>query len=64
MQQNAEGSVSRKFIMVQLPENLIESLRLSTGDTIEEVIEFLKEINKPLILSELGKERIRRSGKK
>jgi adenine-specific DNA-methyltransferase len=67
LQQNAEDWGGRKFIMVQLPEDLNESLIKATGDTkktIEEVIEFLTEINKPLILSELGKERIRRAGKK
>ena len=68
MQKNSEDDGNRKYIMVQLPENLEKNLRQSTQDkekeTIKRAIEFLKEIDKPLLLSEIGKERIRRAGEK
>ena len=67
LQMNAEEDGLRKFIMIQLPEDLDLSLKKADGntkDTILETISFLDSINKPHILSELGKERIRRSGKK
>jgi len=59
MRVNAEDGIRRKFIMVQLPEILSEEVK-EQKDTCA----FLTSINKPCILSELGKERIRRSGKK
>ena len=64
---NKETNGKRKFIMVQINEDLDESLAKADGNTkktIEETIAFLDEIEKPHILSELGKERIRRAGKK
>jgi adenine-specific DNA-methyltransferase len=57
----------RKFIMVQIPENLDESLERATGDDkkdIEFLISFLDSIGKPHFVTEIGKERIRRAGKK
>jgi adenine-specific DNA-methyltransferase len=65
MQLNSEDNGDRKFIMVQLPENLDKSLLKASGETkktIQETINFLNSINKPHSLSELGKERIRRAG--
>ena len=56
---------SRKYIMVQIPENLKESLKGANSKERKEIqnsIDFLEEINKPSLLSELGKERLRRSG--
>ena len=56
-----------KYIMVQLPENLDERMKTTSGDekkSIEETIRFLDNIKKPRILSEIGKERIRRAGSK
>lgn len=64
---NKEEKSERKFIMVQIDEDLDESLKKATGnnkDTIEEAIDFLDSIGKPHLLTELGKERIRRAGKK
>lgn len=64
---NRETNGKRKFIMVQINEDLDESLAKADGNTkktIEETISFLDEIEKPHILSELGKERIRRAGVK
>jgi len=67
MEMNKEEKSERKFIMVQIDEDLDESLKKATGnnkDTIEEAIDFLDSIGKPHLLTELGKERIRRAGKK
>lgn len=67
MKQNAEDGGCRKFIMVQLPENLDESLKKADNTnrkTIENAIEFCKKNNLAHLLTELGKERIRRAGKK
>ena len=54
--------------MVQLPENLNQSLTRAGSSKekkeIQNTIDFLNELEKPLILSEIGKERIRRSGEK
>ena len=67
MEMNKEEKSERKFIMIQIDEDLDESLKKATGnnkDTIEEAIDFLDSIGKPHLLTELGKERIRRAGKK
>ncbi|MDM0917668.1 site-specific DNA-methyltransferase [Clostridium perfringens] len=64
---NVEDSGNRKFIMIQLPESLEDNFDNAVGETkkqIKDCIEFLKKIEKPVILSEIGKERIRRAGKK
>ena len=65
MKLNSEDGGKRNFIMVQLDENLDETLKLvDKKETIKSAINFLDSINKPHLLSELGKERIRRAGKK
>ena len=67
MQLNAEDEGNRRFIMVQVNEDLDKSIIKATGDTkksIMEAIPFLDSISRPHILSELGKERIRRAGDK
>lgn len=67
MQLNSEDGGHRKFIMVQLPENLDKSLEKATGDnkkSLQQSINFLDSLNKPHFLTEIGKERIRRSGAK
>lgn len=54
---------NRKFICVQLPEDLDENLKIvnkSAKMIIENAINFLDSIKKPHILSEISKERIRR----
>lgn len=53
MQLNAEDGGNRKYIMVQLPEEVDEK---------SEAYKFLKENNKPTNICEIGKERIRRAG--
>ncbi|MBU6197899.1 MAG: site-specific DNA-methyltransferase [Cyanobacteria bacterium REEB446] len=65
---NLKEKKDLKFIMIQLPENLDKTL-LKTLDTqmkkqIKSTIEFLDSIDKPHLVSEIGKERIRRAGKK
>ena len=59
IQLNAEDSGNRKFIMVQLPVALNEK-----ESTDKNAIEFLDTIHKPHTICEIGKERIRRAGKK
>ena len=51
--------------MVQLPENLqrsLENCSSAAKKTITNAIEFLKKNNRPLYLTEIGEERIRRAG--
>ena len=63
----ADDRKSRKFIMVQLDEDLDRSLKSATGESrkaIRQSIQFLDSIHKPHILSEIGKERLRRAGEK
>lgn len=68
MQMNIEDGGHRKYIMVQLPENLDKAIgRASdtkTKESIKRTICFLDEIKKPHTICEIGKERIRRAGDK
>ena len=67
MQYNVEKLVKASFIMVQIPENLdisIETAGINARKTIQNAINFLNSINKPHLLTEVAKERIRRAGKK
>lgn len=68
MQQNFEDGSKRKTILVQLPENLDENLRRASDkkekENIKEMIAVLDEIHRPHLLTEIGKERIRRAGDK
>ncbi|ENA1801206.1 site-specific DNA-methyltransferase [Flavobacterium psychrophilum] len=62
---NSENNSKITFILVQIPENLDESIKSSDSKTkkqIENCIEFLDSIKKPHLLTEIGKERIRRAG--
>lgn len=55
-----------KFIMVQYPENLDDSLKTATSKakkTINNAIKFLDSIGKEHTIPEIGKERIRRAGR-
>lgn len=66
MRLNAEDGGKRKYICVQLQEDLNESLKNATDGerkTLERAISFLKSIGKPCLLTEIGKERIRRAGR-
>ena len=68
MQLNAEDGGKRKYIMVQLPENLDENLSKASTEaerqTIRSAISICDETNNPHLLTEIGKERIRRAGRK
>ena len=68
MQLNVEDGGNRKFIMVQIPENLDENLNKAGNEaekkTIQSAISICDEMNKPHLLTVIGKERIRRAGKK
>lgn len=59
IQQNLIDNGHRRFILVQLPEKVSDNVKEQ-----KETYAFLKSIGKPPILSELGKERIRRVGAK
>ena len=55
-----------KFILVQLPEDLDESIKSANSKaktTMRNAIAFLDSIGKPHTICEIGKERIRRAGK-
>lgn len=62
---NATYGTSHRFILVQLPESLDEALANTTGTakkTVQAAITLLKKNNRPLYLSEVTKERVRRAG--
>lgn len=64
---NVKKNTSVSFILVQYPEDLENSIKYATKDavrTLETAISFLKNNKKPCLLTEIGKERIRRAGKK
>ena len=65
---NASGNVKNiKYILVQIAEDLDESLKHAQKDavrTLEVGIEYLDKVNLPHTICEIGKERIRRAGKK
>ena len=59
--------VNLKFILVQLKENLDETIKTATSKgkkTIQNAIKFLDSIGKPHTIPEIGKERIRRAANK
>ncbi|MDQ0470135.1 site-specific DNA-methyltransferase [Labrys wisconsinensis] len=63
---NATYGTNHRFIMVQLPESLEDAESSTTGTakkTVQAAIKLLKKSGRPLVLSEVSKERIRRSGK-
>ena len=67
MNNNSMYNHKLKFILVQLPENLDNSLKTADNKakkTLQNAIKFLDSINKPHIICEIGKERIRRAGAK
>ena len=67
MQMNLELNASLKYILIQLPENLDKSYQDSAGKTKDQLkvaIDFLDTLHKPHLVTEIGKERIRRASKK
>ena len=64
---NSEMKESRNFIMVQDPEDLEWLYNNTSSDSrqyIARAMEVLESVDKPKILSEIGKERIRRAAQK
>lgn len=64
LQLNSQDSGNRKFIMVQVAENLLETLEKVPANkkaSIQATIDFLATLNKPPYLTEIGKERVKRS---
>lgn len=65
---NLEDQSSRRFILVQIPEdldaNLARTTKKSAEKTIKNAIALCEEIGSPHFVSSVGKERIRRAGKK
>ncbi len=62
---NATYGSNHRFILVQLPESLEVALGSTTGNakkTVQAAANLLKKNNRPLYLSEVTKERIRRAG--
>ena len=67
MQTNALDGGHRKFIMVQIPENLDENLKNAANDKkrgLKNAIALCDKMGKSHLLTEVAKERIRRAGKK
>lgn len=64
---NSVDKGNRHFILVQLNENIEETLKITDTTSkayAENGIKFLDSIDKPHYLTEIAKERIRRAGKK
>lgn len=67
LQLNSQDGGKRKFIMVQISENLEETILEVPSNkkvSIQATIDFLESIGKPPLLTEIGKERIKRSIKR
>lgn len=67
IQLNSEDNGMRKFVAVQVPEDLDISMQKATGESkkaLQQSISFLDSLGAPHKLSEIGKERIRRAGRK
>lgn len=67
MQLNSEDGGNRKYIVVQLPENLDQNCKKASDKEkviINNAIELCETLNVPHLLTEVAKERIRRAGKK
>lgn len=68
MKLNAEDGGNRKFILVQLPENLVENLKTAQGNrekqTTQNAINYCEQHNLKPYLTEIAKERIRIAGER
>ena len=65
-QMNMNDGKKRKYILVQLPENLDESLKKASNDNkkaLQNAISLCDKLGKSHYLTEVAKERIRRAGK-
>ena len=64
---NALDKGNRQYVLVQLPENLdinLSKVSKEAREIAENAIELCDELKKKHLLTEIGKERIRRAGKK
>lgn len=62
---NSTYGTNHRFIMVQLPESLEDAEASTTGTakkTVQAAIKLMKKNERPLVLSEVSKERIRKAG--
>lgn len=62
---NALYGTNHRYIVVQLPESLEDALASATGTakkTVQAAINLMKKTGRPLALSEVTKERLRRAG--
>ncbi|NMA84490.1 MAG: site-specific DNA-methyltransferase [Epulopiscium sp.] len=67
MELNANDGGNRKYILAQLPENLDDIYNNTEANKrliIQNAIDLTEELGKPHLLTEIGKERIRRAGEK
>lgn len=66
MELNQLDNGNRKYIMMQLPENIGAAFKTAKGANklkYKKIIDFLDDIEKPHLLSEIGIERIKRAAK-
>ena len=64
---NVDYNIQCRYILVQIPEDLDVALAKAKPEaktTIKNAIEFLEKLGKPHTICEIGKERIRRAGRK
>lgn len=63
-----KGGKQVKYILVQIPEDLYKNLSVASGNREKQIcqnaIDFCVENNMEVVLTSIGKERIRRAGKK
>ncbi len=62
---NATYGTNHRFVMVQLPESLEQAESTTTGTakkTVQAAIKMMKANGRPLVLSEVTKERVRKAG--
>ena len=67
MSVSSEQNINAHYILVQWPENLDENLKRAVGSAIQvtkNAIAICDELQRPHLLTEIGKERIRRAAKK
>ena len=65
MEFNIKSDVKRKFILVQLPEDLdaeVEKQTATSKKETQELIDYLDSVNRPHLLSEIAKERLFQTG--
>jgi adenine-specific DNA-methyltransferase len=62
---NASCGSNHRFIMVQLPESLEQTMASTSGTakkTVQAAIKMIEKNERPLVLSEVSKERLRKAG--